>query len=668
MSTLEKEELFSLYDELNDEQKVRISKIVKKESTKAIQKKDRVADHLAKGKILFEFKDWDGRDKPLHHMDVELWDRDIGNPDDFLGAATTDLEGNFVIHYDPLDAGKNDLPDLSLRIYERKYTYRKDGTLRFSKRLVYTFRGEDNVVSKEYDFGEIRVPFWEYHPEKATPRALITDEGDPPQSYSPGRSVAMVKALASIEVKKRMHFLAAKGKNPKITLDKIQSDYPENRIRKLEKENPGCTRTDEFFGDTILNGMAASIMDKDPNDKTMYWIHYHWNSYEQDGIYAMPNVDIKLKMNEDKLVPVQISIWMREEGVTQPNAPLQEHRVTKEDGNKWEQAKRVARVSSALSAELDAHLCQTHLNTEQYALAAYRNIRKNPVRNLLFPHIKEVALINNSADSLLLGEDGYITKATGFTAESMSIRLKQVLGTLDWKNWTPRKKISEQHAYAEAASLYWNFLKEYVEEFFLNNHKEIEKEWAEIKLFSDELVGRSVPAFLCGYLDGTLNEENSGDWFDWNERMDLSEKRPYIAEVPKAVSRITESIEANQQDIDNLKQMCAYVIFHSTFAHWWSNSKQYDEGGDLRFTGLGLRYGENGIFVDESDDSILPPPKEATMQLWISYMLSFTKFGFIIKNEDKDISPSMIKRLLKLKPSFDAMGLDIYSIPSRTNI
>ena len=323
-------------------------------------------------------------------------------------------------------------------------------------------------------------------------------------------------------------------------------------------------------------------------------------------------------------------------------------------------------MSAALSAELDSHLCTTHLNTEQYALAAYRNIRKNPIRHLLFPHIKEVALINDSADTLLLGETGYITKATAFTEESMNTRLRQIMGTLDWKNWEPRKKVCANHRYADAADLFWTSVGEFIDEFFEEYKEGIEKYWGEIKLFSDELVEQSVPVFLCNFLDGKLATPETATWFDWNERMIV--KYPENGGLPKAVSAITRRKDATEKDINNLKQVCRYVIYHATFAHWWSNNRQYDEGGDLKFTGLGLRYGDKGIFTNESDLSILPPPREATMQLWISYMLSYTRFGLIFKNEDKDLHPRLIEKMKELIKPFKKLKLDITTMPSRTNI
>ena len=150
--------------------------------------------------------------------------------------------------------------------------------------------------------------------------------------------------------------------------------------------------------------------------------------------------------------------------------------------------------------------------------------------------------------------------------------------------------------------------------------------------------------------------------------MKLSIPRTEYNGRKKSVSAITNSEEADAEGLNNLKQLCKYVIHHTTFMHWWSNSRQYDEGGELRFNGLGLRYGDNGIFTPESDDSVIPPPEDATMQLWISFMLSRTNFGFILKNEEKDIHPKFIELLKEKREQFEGLGVDINDISSRTNI
>jgi hypothetical protein len=69
----------------------------------------------------------------------------------------------------------------------------------------------------------------------------------------------------------------------------------------------------------------------------------------------------------------------------------------------------MARVSATLETELGNHLGQCHLNIEQYAIAACRNLRHSPLRWLLMPHLREVVLINHSASSFLVRPKGYLT-------------------------------------------------------------------------------------------------------------------------------------------------------------------------------------------------------------------------------------------------------------------
>lgn len=668
-------ELVDLYGTLTEDQQEFISNQLRTQAeinaTKDKPRKARAKnpDHRVFGRIVFEYNATDSEPIPIHNLYVELWDRDTTNPDDFLGQTATDRDGKFEIWYDPRDAGLNDLPDLDLRIYELRHKFDKNGNTVNRRKLIFTITGDDNVTSQSYDFGVCRIPLWEYNQDTLTPRVLIPDEGNSPESYGPGRSLVMVKVLSGIELKKRKHVQLAKMADSFISLEGIQEDYPPNLTRELEAKSPGSSRSDEFFGDMMLNGMASAVIDRDPQNLDRLWVHYHWNSYEQDGIYAMPNIDIYLKPNGDSVLPVEIIVWLRDKGAKESNAPITKHVVTPDDGAKWEQAKRIARVSATLAAELSNHLAQTHLNGEQYAIAARRNLRLNPVRQLLFPHVKEVSLINHSANSLLLGESGYITRATGFTKDSINEYIHQVVATLDWKGWQPRREICPDHKFAQASKLYWEVLGKYIDWFFDTYDDDIRKHWFEIKQFSDTLVHNSTEFFLCSYLRGHVEPIETEDyWFDWNERMKLSIPRSEVDGVKKSVSKVTESIEADDEGIANLKQLCRYVIQHTTFMHWWSNSKQYDEGGELKFNGLGLRYGDNGIFTDESDESVLPPPEDATMQLWISYMLSNTNFGFILKNEEKDIHPRFIEILKEHRLEFEAVDVDISKIPSRTNI
>lgn len=621
---------------------------------------------LVIGKLLFEYQTPSGEDKPLHNMYVELWHRDVIEV--FLGCATSARDGSFEIWFDPTEFGG---VNLELRIFEEDHVYTSEGERRITRRLVFTVPGERGMDVPEHDMGDVRVPYWEYDPTNPLPRALIIEQGDPPQTYPPGRSMMMLKMIAPIEVIKQKHLLEFRmsgGTGPSI--EKIQAAYPENRTRRLERERPGYTRSDEYFGERLLNGMSASIFDGDDSHPGRYRIYHHWNSYEHDGVHAMPNVDMRFEVRNERLYPVEITLHMREPGATAPNSPTEKMTFTPEDGEKWLQAKRVARVSAAVVAEMDNHLTTTHLNTEQYAIAAYRNLRRNPVRFLLFPHIKEVVLIDHAADSFLLGPNGYVTRACALTDEAMKIRIGQVLGTLDWKNYTPLKPICEAHTYAKASNLFWDVLGEYIDEFFEQHMDEIVQHWYEVHMFSRELVEHSVPDFLCRFLRGTVagKPEASRSWFSAEERMDLTIPRYVVNGVPRAVQPVTLSDIPLPTDIENLKQVCRYTIHHATFKHTWANARQYDDGGEIVYNALGVRYGKNGVFGPESDHDIAPPPDRATELLWISCMLSRSVYGYITRNEDRDIHPAFVDLLERYREDFAALDVDIDTIQSRTNI
>jgi hypothetical protein len=66
--------------------------------------------------------------------------------------------------------------------------------------------------------------------------------------------------------------------------------------------------------------------------------------------------------------------------------------------------------------------------------------------------------------------------------------------------------------------------------------------------------------------------------------------------------------------------------------------------------------------------SIAPDLTRSTQMMWWSNMLSRTGYGYITKNEDSDINPKLIEALEAKREDFNALGFDIDTIQSRTNI
>ena len=681
---LDPAEIARRYADLPDSRKREISELVEtldrlrtESNPPSSQKSDGSTElHRAIGRLLFLFEDAQGKPKPIHHMRVELWDRDpvvsstLLAGGDLLGSGETRADGTFEITYDPKDAGLFDTPDLELRIFEPHHKYSR-GVLVEEYKLVDRVPGSDNVKEGTYDFGDLRVPYWEYNPAAPTPRLLINQQGQPPTSYSPGRAMAMLKSVTPLELAKEKHLAENRLDPSKPSLETIQEDYPESLTLHLEKETPGCTRGDEYFGQRLLNGMYARIFDQDPDDADRLWIHDHWGSYPQDGEHGLPDVDVFFELRDGIPWPVEIRLALRQPGAKDPGSPVEHRRFTPDEGDAWLEAKHVARVSHALAAELDTHLALTHLNVEQYALAAHRNLRRSPVRQLLFPHLREVVLINHEADSFLLGETGYITRASALTDQALHTRLKQVVGTLDWKGYQPRRPLSEKHTYAQAAQIFWQILEEVVDHFFAENDEEIRENWLEVHRFSDDLVNHCVPRFLCSFLGGQLEKSEGAPWLGRDERTNLEPTTQETASntgAPGALHPITKSDSVDDEGLANLKQVCRYVIFLATFKHTWSNNRQYEDGGESLYNSLGLRYGDHGLLAPESDLSVAPPPDRASELLWISGMLSMTSYGHILHNEDDDIHPYFIRALKKRRGELEALGVDVERINSRINI
>ena len=113
-------------------------------------------------------------------------------------------------------------------------------------RRIGSERGPDDHGGLQHDFGTLRLPYWEYDPATPLARLLVVEEGTPPTAYAPGRSLAMLKAVAPIELIKRQHLLQGRlGQAP--SLAKIQADYPESTTVRMERESPGSTRSDAYL-------------------------------------------------------------------------------------------------------------------------------------------------------------------------------------------------------------------------------------------------------------------------------------------------------------------------------------------------------------------------------------------------------------------------------------
>jgi hypothetical protein len=598
---------------------------------------------------------------PIANLELELWEQDPFGLKDYLGSGVTDKQGNFEIFYDLKAAGFGDAPDLELRIFEPTQTVIADGNKIKRKNLIEVIKGDDNVTQEVYDFGSLQISYYEYDPDYrlfsyCLPNSIRHD-------FVPEALARTMQSVAKFG--NTMNGLIQRNRlNPnQPSYDEIQKSFPETLTLVLEKEHKGYTRSDEFFGQRMLNGFNPVIFKQDKNNPSLYTTAFNGEQFELTGKIDLPNYKVKFELKNEQLLPIEITLQFREDNCTQINPPLKEPQTyTPADGNKWLQAKRVVRATHlGVLGEVKGHLSQSHFNMEQYAIAFFRNVRKSPLRDFLFPHLKEVVHINKFGRRILMDpKEGFFAKLEPMIINPDMLKwVRSNMGSYDWTDWQPRKPLCESHTFAKLGNLYWDILTTHVDAFFATNHDEIVKNWDEILRFSDELVQHSVP-----YVSLTMEQVDDGDeWYDLNEIEHSSNPRLEIDGEVKAVRPITSSTQPTQQDLENLKQVCKYVIYQCTFWHSWIHNEHNAEFGELKYGDL-LR---NGSMGEEDDETVLPGRDVASIILAVSNMLTNFNYGYMLKNEDGDIPPDLIELIESKKAEFEKLGFDLNTLRSRLN-
>jgi len=617
---------------------------------------------------------------PLRHIKLEFWARTKWGQWRSIAKGFSDEEGYFNMPFD-LRAARNWAIKSKLR-FEIHHTadiyFRDDKKPRpvYQRYHVIKFPKKD-LIGMGYNLREIQLDLWRYREDTPIPRALITDaDGDATEKYSEGRLDALWDQMIPIESIKVKHLIQIRDMPETISLAEIQADYPENLTVCIEKKLPGYTRSDKWFGERMMNGMNCGSFMPDSQNPKHYWISYFGIcNYDHNNEYALPDVEIKFEIGADGL-PLPLEIHTTGALNAMNKDPWQKRVFTKNDGDLWLAAKRIARVNGAVSTEVDEHFTGTHLNTEQYAIAVHRNFHFSPLSCLLRPHLKEVALINSAADKNIIA--GYLPTATALTEKGLLDRTFDMMGLHDWKDWKPMKPLSKKHHYALAENLFWQVVDDFVEQFFSENLEQIKKHWMEVYYFSEDLVNHSVPVFLSELdLNITLKEKEQAEkrkrYYSFMYHFDFNLPRERVDGQLKTISSITKRKvydEQHPEEMDNLKKVCKYAIMMATFMHTWINEHQYDDLGEILYSCGGLRFGtsETGVLGPETDLHIAPDLTRGTQMIWFTNFLSRTEFGFITRNEEGDVNPEFLKLLEDQRESFAKLGVDIDKIESRTNI
>ncbi len=354
--------------------------------------------------------------------------------------------------------------------------------------------------------------------------------------------------------------------------------------------------SDDFFVERRLNGFNPGQMSRVENLDWQYVICYdcrqHNFTFKPGAIF--PHVIEARFVLADESLEVHSIEYELIRGVKILKSPRDDD---------WEEAKRLFRCAEIVFQESQSHLASTHLNVEQYAMAYYRNIVDNPIKFLLAPHFDGLLYVNKLGASNIFGPKGIIPQNSALTDLDVEILLKEEVQRSYYRGWHPRQRFMPDQVtnnlFDRAALAVWEIIEIYVESFLTQYGAEIQRLWPEIQGMSDDLVEHSILDEQLKKQHGTLEIAN----------------------------------------IEDLQQLCIYVIYHGSFLHSWLNYKQYEDGGDVEYTSIGL-------WDDQHPDY---NPEEVAAkhirQVLLAWTLSRVLYNPILA-EDSLVSSPLLRELL----------------------
>jgi hypothetical protein len=314
---------------------------------------------------------------------------------------------------------------------------------------------------------------------------------------------------------------------------------PENLTRlRLDKYS------DEFFVERRLNGFNPGQLKRVENQPWQYVIRYDLCGIQKIDTHGiLPKlIEARFCLEGQQLTPHSIEYTLFGETQVQIQRPGDQD---------WEWAKKLFRCTEFLYHETGIHLGRLHLNIDQYAMALYRNVINNPIQKLLEPHLEIVLNMNTRGVFAILGYkdkdgkdvDGAVTFLSCVDVDNMYVLIRQELSNMTYRNGNPRSQflpdyITNNHFDRSAATM-WRIITDYVSRFFANNRAGIQTYWSEIVGMSEDLSANTILKKELGILD--------------------------------------------IKTMQDLQDLCVYVIYNSTFYHSWVNNKQFEDGGDVDY-------------------------------------------------------------------------------------
>ncbi|CAM4532588.1 unnamed protein product [Leuciscus chuanchicus] len=227
-------------------------------------------------------------------------------------------------------------------------------------------------------------------------------------------------------------------------------------------------------------------------------------STPSDQVYLTAPVCLLYKNRLDQIVPIAIQL-------SQTPGEKSPIFLPSDKEHDWMLAKMWVKSSDFIVHQLVTHLLKTHLISEVFEMAMYRQLPAvHPVYKLLKPHIRFTIAINAAAREKLINEGGIISQISSINGDRMSEVIKSAMETLTYKSLCFPETIEARgmkdvpnYYYRDDGKMIWEAIHDYVS--------------AVVKIYyvSDETVKSDVE--IQGFVKDVsygMNNSHSEEWKD----------------------------------------------------------------------------------------------------------------------------------------------------------
>ena len=277
---------------------------------------------------------------------------------------------------------------------------------------------------------------------------------------------------------------------------------------------------------TMLIGKKSNMLHGKQRYVTAPIAVFYWSNTSVEGF---PETDGYMR-------PIAIQLDQQHDTINTPIfTPNDCSDASDKNGLKWQVAKQIVNICSAIQHENVAHLGACHLIMDTIIIAAHRELsEQHPLLTLLTPHFRFTLNINNDALHNLIIPGGVTACDVGLTPESSFDMIAEARKAWRWDEQSPEQLFKDRGVdedslpgfeFRDDTILLWKaikkFVREYLTVYYKNDNSSVAND-TELQAFVSALVSPKYANFKG--LDGLTATGN-------NEQPYIIDSFDYLVEV-----------------------------------------------------------------------------------------------------------------------------------------